>query len=233
MEGTLLRELQNQDKQFRVYGGGEQTDIDTQFASRSVSVTHETLPPGAPDPFVVIEEHGEFAGAISVSDFQELLEPPIVRPGERDDIPAGYRVLVDLLDETVFTSLERRQLLAVSREIEDRALRVGSGTLRASFQTFSRFEPQMELYRRLAAETDLDIHVSGVEDWTPPDIPGLTYHPDTEGRLERYWMVAFDGGPQEIQACGLVATERRDEYDGVWTYDSGKVETILSTLRTV
>lgn len=232
MDGSLLAELQDQDKEFRVYRAGAETDIDTQFATRSVTVTHESLPPGGPDPFVVIEEDGEFAGAIGVTDLQDLLEPPIVRPGEDDDTPAGYEVLFDVLDETVFTALERRQLLAVSREIEDRAMRVGTGTLRVSFQTLSRFKSQAEVYRQLAAETDLEIHIYGVDDWTPPEIPQITYHGLTESPLERYWILAFDGGPDERQACGLVANERTAGYDGVWTYDADLVEKILTTLKT-
>lgn len=231
MFDSLLADAQRGERQFTVYRAGEETDIEVQFEAYDIDVVHGELPPGGPDPFLVIEEHGEFAGAIALEELEVLLEPPIVRPGDREDVSPGYSVLFDVLDETVFTAMERRQLLAVSREIEDRAYRVGTGTLRVSFQTLSTFESQAPVYRRLAAETDLDIHIYGVDDWTPPEIAGITYHEVAADTLGRYWVLAFDGGSDEMQACGLVAQERTEGYDGVWTDDPEMVGEILRELE--
>jgi hypothetical protein len=228
MFDSLLAEVQNRGRQFTVYEGEEDTGIPSQFATQAVSVRQEKLPAGGPAPFVVIEQDGEFAGALPVEELQKLIEPPIVRPGERDDVSEGFGVLFDILDDTVFTAMNRRQLLGVSREIEDRATRVGTGTLRASFQDWSRLEPQIELYRYLAGYTDLDIHIYGIEPDDTPAIPGVTYHRGE--RLDRYWSLAFDGGDGESQSCALVAREQTDGYDGFWTYDPGLVEEILATL---
>lgn len=230
MLDSLLSEIRGREKQFTVYRSGDETDVEVQFATHNVGVTHRELPPGGPYPFLVIEENGEFAGAIGLEDLNWLLEPPIVRPGEHDGVSDGYRVLFDVLDETVFTAMERRQLLAISREIEDRAFRVGSGTLRVGFQTLSTFESQVEVYRQLATRTDLDIHVHGVADWTPPEIAGVTYHGVTDHALERYWVLAFDGGPDETQACGLVGQEQPDGYSGFWTDDAEIVGDIVAEL---
>lgn len=128
--------------------------------------------------------------------------------------------------------MSRRELLAVSREIEDRASRVGEGTLRASFQTLSTFRSQTSVYRTLCAENDLEIHVYGVEDWTPPAIDGITYHTGEGARFEPYWALAYDGGPDETQASGLVAEEHTDGYTGFWTNDAATVETIAATFET-
>lgn len=228
MFDPLLAEVQDQSRQFTVYEGDEETGIPSQFATHPVNVRQERLPAGGPAPFVVIEQDGEFAGALPADEFQKLLEPPIVRPGERDDVSEGFGVLFDVLDDTVFTAMNRRQLLAVSREVEDRATRVGVGTLRASFQDWSRFEPQIDLYRYLASHTDLDIHIYGIERDDAPAIPGVTYHRGE--RLDRYWSLAFDGGADESQSCALVAREQTDGYDGFWTYDPGLVDEILGTL---
>ncbi len=227
---SLLADVKRRTKTFIVYRSDDATAIESQFASHNVSVDHRELPSAVPEPFLVIEDDGAFAGAIALSELEGLLEPPIVRPEADDAVSTGYRVLFDVLDETVFTAMERSQLLAVTREIEDRAFRVGTGTLRVAFQSFSTFEPQVKLYRTLGTRTDLDIHVHGTRDWTPPKIPNVTYHPDTDGTLDRYWVLAFDGGERETHTCALVAQEQDDGYDGFWTDDTEFVEDVLAEL---
>jgi DICT domain-containing protein len=86
------------------------------------------------------------------------------------------------------------------------------------------------VYRRLATETDLDVHVYGAADWNPPEIAGITYHGLGDDALERYWVLAFDGGTDETRACGLVAREEPGGYDGFWTDDPEVVRTILAEL---
>ncbi|WP_054583405.1 DICT sensory domain-containing protein [Halolamina pelagica] len=159
------------------------------------------------------------------------MEPPIVRPSDPEDVGEAYRALLEVLDGTVFATLDRQQLQATSREFESRAWQVGRGTLRVGFQSLSAFEPQTEAYQRLGAETDLDIHVYGQPDWSPPTIPNVTYHRDTAGTLAPYWFMAFDGGTEESQRCALVAREHDDGYRGFWTYDPSLVGDILDTLE--
>lgn len=207
-----------------------ETDLEERLAAHGVSVDSRRLPPGGPDPFLVIERDGAFAGALGVGAAERLLEPPIVRPGEREGVSEGYRVFFELLEETVFSAMERRQLLAVSREIEDRAYRVGSGKLSVSFQTFSTFESQLGVYRHLAAETDLDIRIHGLADWTPPEIAGITYHGYTDDILGRYWILAFTDDTDGTQSCGLLARERSDSYEGFWTDDPNTVDDIRTAL---
>lgn len=226
---TLLATVRRHDRRFVVYRHGGERALAERFAAHAVDVEHRDLPRGGPEPFLVIEADGEFAGAIALDELRWLLEPPIVRPAQPDEVSAGYRVLFDVLDETVFTALSRRQLLAVSREIEDRALRVGDGTLHASFQLLSAFESQVERYRRLA-ETGLAIHVYGVADWSPPEIPGVRFHERSDPTLDRYWALAFDGGSEPMQACGLVGQETADGYDGFWTDDAGLAGRIADAL---
>lgn len=229
---TLVASARQHRTRFTVYTAEPNPDLATQFENRGVTVAERQLPAGAPEPFVTIHDDGEFVGALGLADLEELLAPPVVRPGSREDASAGYRALFELLENTVFSSLDRRQLLGTSREIEDRAFRVGRGTLRASFQSFSAFEAQTDVYRHLATETALDIHVYGEDDWTPPDIDGVTYHPSTAETVERFWVVAFDGGGEEMQACALVARQEGDgEYAGVWTYEPDTVEEILADLE--
>jgi hypothetical protein len=252
---SLFDDVRNRRKEFVVYRHGGPTDLEAQFATHNVRITCRTLPPGASTPFLVIREDGEFRGALSLADLEGLLTLPIVRPVEREDVSAGYRALFDVVDDTVFTSMARRELLAVSREIEDRVRRVGRGTFRVSFQALSIFESQLDVYRRLANETDLDIHIYGSDDWIPPEIAGITYHSDIDPSLEQYWVLVFDGegkggecdegdeddggsvesgddsGTGNSQTCALVAQERADGYRGFWTDDAAMVSRVLRTLE--
>ncbi|WP_229115693.1 DICT sensory domain-containing protein [Halapricum desulfuricans] len=227
---SYFQEFQATDYRITVYRSDGPTDIEEWFDAHGVTVEQRHLPPGGPDPFVVLEADGEFVGSLGVTALEGLLEPPLVRPTEREGVTAGYSAVFDLIDDTLVRGMTRRELLAVSREIEDRAYRVGRGTLRVSFQTLSTFESQADVYRTLATDTDLDIHIYGVADWKPPEIRGVTYHGQPGEGIDRHWVLAFDGGTDETQACGLLAREQADGYDGVWTNDPEQVAEIATTL---
>mgnify|MGYP000053045223 CR=1 FL=1 len=229
MFDSFFDAIRTREKEFIVYGESEDTDITAQFASHNVTVTHRDLPGVGLEAFLVIVEGGEFAGAIALRDLEGLLTPPIVRPGANEGVSRGYRALFEVVDNTLFRSMSRRELLAVTREIEDRAFRVGRGTLRVSFQRLSTFRSQVDVYRHLAGDTDLDVHVYGADDWDPPEIEGVVYHGTHDSPLERHWAIAFDGGGTD-HACALVARELSDGYLGCWTDDPRLVEEVLATL---
>jgi hypothetical protein len=230
MFGSLITGVGDRDTRFTVYRRDSETRVNPELRRQGVRIEYAELPPGGPEPFVVIEQDGEFTGALALSAFESLTDPPVVRPGVGEGVSRPYRVLFEALDETVFEALERRQLLAVSREIEDRAYRVGTGRLRVGFQSFSVFHSQTDVYTRLATETDLDIHVYGSGDRDPHEIPAISYHAPADDEFERYWFLAFDGGAAESQACGLVAGENTDQYEGFWTDDPEVVGDILAKL---
>jgi hypothetical protein len=230
MLGSYIKAAQRRRKRFVVYSDAA-VDLAAQFSTRNVTVERRELPEPGPDPFVNIYDGERFLGAISLANLQMLLEPPIDRPTEDEGIGDAYRALLEVLDGTVFSTLDRRQLQATSREFETRALQVGHGTLRVGFQSLAAFAPQTAEYRHLGEATDLDIHVYGQPDWTPPTIPNVTYHRDTEGVLTPYWFLAFDGGDNPSQRCALIAKEGDDGYWGFWSYDSSLVGDILETLR--
>lgn len=233
MLDSLIDTIEGGKRRCTVYRGSEPTDIERWLRDRGVVVESRPLPPGGPDPFVELEADGEVVGVVGVESIEELTTPPIVRPEEGDGTSEGYRVLFEMLERTVLSGMRRRTLLAVSREIEDRAFRVGTGTLRVGFQTLSAFRAQTDVYRTLGTETGLDIHVYGVADWLPPAVAGVTYHADGTGRLEPYWVLAYDGGPDRTRSCGLVARERSDGYTGFWTDDPATVEGIAAAFETV
>ena len=234
MLDSLLADARSSDHQFVIHSADPEMAAADWFRNHNVDVIHRPLPSGIPRPFLVVERDGEFVGVLDLEEVERLLEPPIEPPSPREALSEGHQGFFDALSDTVFTSISRRELLAVSREIEDRAHRVGEGTLHVSFQRLSAFQSQRRVYERIAAETSLDIHVHGVDDWTPPRSQGITYHAHQDGRLEPYWVLAFDGGPEAMQASGLVAEERRDEgFTGFWTHDEETVDRIFSSVASV
>ncbi|WP_336327629.1 DICT sensory domain-containing protein [Halovenus sp. HT40] len=233
MFDELFDSVEQQHKKCTVYSASSDTDLDERLATRNVSVTHRELPSGGPRPFVTIREDNDTVGALSVQRLKGLLSPTVDQSLDANTIDPGSSETFELFDETLFRSLDRRQLLLASREIEDRALRVGSGTLRAQFQTWDSFEPQKEIYHRLTTETDLSVHLYGPSDRTPSDLDGITVHSDPTGTLAPFWCLAFDGGPDPQQACVLLAKEGNAGYEGFWSYDPDLVARVVDELKTV
>ena len=231
MLGSLLDEVRSSERQFVIHSDDPETAAADWFRNHNVGVTHRPLPEGIPRPFLVVERDGEFVGVLGLDEVERLLEPPIDPPAPREELSPGHRAFFDALADTVFTSISRRELLAVSREIEDRAHRVGDGLLHVSFQRLSAFQSQRHVYEEIAVETTLDIYVHGVDDWTPPEGSRIRYHAHQDDRLAPYWVLAFDGGPEASQASALVAEERPGEgFTGFWTHDAEIVDRILSTV---
>ena len=200
----------------------EPSDLAARFDTRNVTVEHRPLPPTADEGFVVIRDERGFRGAVSIATLEEFLSPPIRRPWDLELLPPAYRAIYDLLDDTLFGSLDRRQLLATARELENLAYRTGRGTLRVGFQSLSAFRAQEEVYRRLADDTDLDIHV-----YVSPEAPAedasrwpVTVHTEPADVVGRYWFLVFDGGGDDERTFALVAEQRGpDSFYGFWTYD--------------
>ena len=228
----LISDAQRRDKTFTIYSDDPDMDILDRLSNQGVVVRHRRLPTGQA-PFVTIHDDGEYLGALQLSDLAELLTPPVVCPGSRETLSPPYRALYEMLENTVFTALDRRQLLGASREIEDRAFRVGHGTLRVSFESKAALDAQTETYRYLADNTALDVHIYGDTAWDFPAIDGVIVHESADTAIEKFWSLGFDGGGDEMQACGLVARADNGEFTGFWTYDPDTVGEILSVLEAV
>jgi len=208
-----------------VYYASDPGDVAERFVARNVDVTVRELPPDGPEPFVTVRDDSGFRGAVTASTLERLLAPPRAANRHGEDVSPAYGAVVELLDDTVFASLSRRQLLATTREFEDRAWRTGAGVLHAGFQTAEEFEAQRSTYGRLA-DTGLDVHVHVAA----PDLdaPGLTVHLNSEWAAT-HWFLAFDG-PRDTQ-CALVAEKRsEDDFEGAWTYDPDLVARVLDDL---
>jgi len=214
-----------------VYAPERQAALEAYFGSRNVTVEHESLPNDGSGGFVVVTAEGEFVGSASVQAVRELLSPSdrVLETGSSTPI----RLPMNLLAETTFVSFDRRQLLAASREFEDRAYREGEGALRVGFQSLSKSSAQRKVYEAFIDGTDLDVHVYGVPDWSP-ELPGVTVHAIDATEIGTFWFVVFDGGDDPEQACALLAEEMPDDPDsfrGFWTYDPETVAALDAYLR--
>ncbi|SDJ90380.1 DICT sensory domain-containing protein [Natronorubrum texcoconense] len=189
-------------------------------------VEHRTLPSvtAASQAFLVVREDAEFVAAVGLDAVREFLEPPVYDPWDERVDETTYRRVIDIFESTVWHDLDRRRLLAVSREIENRAWRVGSGTLRVGFQRADALEKMVPVYNRLAAESALEIHVYIDDEWDQPSIPGVTIHPDSGDEIGSCWFLVFDGDGDELWNSALLATETDPGvFDGFWVDDTRQV----------
>lgn len=229
---TLLEAAEQHKKSLVVYAP-DPTDVTTQFNTRNARIDHHTLPEGATEGFITIRDDDQFRGAISLSSLETYLEPPIHRPWNLDALSPEYRALFELLDNTLFGSLSRRQLLATARELEDRAYREGAGTFRVGFQSLSAFTAQKAVYRRLADETALDIHIYVRAEASTADMESVpvTFHTEPADQVGRFWFLMFDGNGDDRRKCALVAEERDpDSFYGFWTYEPTVVDQAFAAI---
>ncbi|WP_207590312.1 DICT sensory domain-containing protein [Halomontanus rarus] len=227
----ILADVEDRRRTLVVYSSVDRPEILDRFTFRNVTVERRSLPGETAQGFAVVR-NDEFVGSIGLEELQLLLEPPFAPPWDETIIGEAYCALYELLDDILFTSLDRRQLLGASREIENRAWHVGSGTLRAGFQRFSALETQLPVYTRLARETDLEIHVYSKDEWKPASSPGFAYYGDSHEDIGRFWFLSFDGGGDDRQMGALLAEERTpDEFVGFWTYDPELVAELSRTVR--
>lgn len=242
-------------------------EIARQFSTRNVDVVERTLPGtdvletsgpeasdrgtsnrGTNDPgFVVLrDENGTFRAAMGIDRLGVVVAPGADHYHAADDpdteILDGLGNGYDFLEETLFASYDRRQLLAATREIEDRAWRRGSGRLLVGFQTAAALRAQVDAYDRLAAR-GLQITVF-IEDETtdsndaPIDDSGMEVLEEAidvivsdADEIGRFWLLAYDGDGDDYSKCALLGEERNpDRYYGFWTYDPDRVDELIDYL---
>ena len=196
------------------------------FADRNVRVVGESTESGRPGQFVTLSDAGDVLTATGLTELRAILDgEAVLNVAERP-----YDSLLAHLDETMFTSWDTAQMVAASREIEDRAFRVDDGTLHAGFQYTSTLQNELPVYERLGS-TAVDVHAYAVPDEDPPESDGLAFHVERAEEIEQSWFVVFDGGGTDAH-CALLAEERAPRsFYGFWTYDESTVEWVVEYLE--
>ena len=227
----LIAGVEDHEKTLTVFNADDGTikALREQFHDRNLSVSGEQTTSGKPKAFVVLADEDEFVTAASI-DTVLASDDEKKDPGFEGE---PYRPILDHLDETMFTSYDIEQMVAASREIEDRAWRVGKGSVHSGFQRLSILESQMKIYEQLAEKGTLDVHAYAVPD---ADVPkhdtDLTIHVERSDEIERSWFVAYDGAGIDVNKCALLAEEREPRtFYGFWTYDPTTVDFIIDHLE--
>jgi len=204
-------------------------DLRARFADRNVRVVRETTGSGRPGEFLTLSDDDGVYTATAIDAFYDSLEDR-----ERVLGADGAGSVLDHLDETLFTSWSIGRMVAASREIEDRAWRVGEGALHAGFQTVSTLQGERDLYDRLG-DSAVEVHAYAVPDIDPPDHSTFQLHLDRSEEIATSWFVVFDDGVDDettTQKCALLAEERDPrEFYGFWTYDPATVDYIVDHLE--
>lgn len=198
------------------------------FVDRNVSVESASSDEG-PSNFAVLRTDETFHTAVSVDEI--LKRPEDIEPGfERD----SYAPILDHLDEMLFTSYDREQMLSATREIEDRAWRVGAGEIHAGFQVGRNISPQLETYRRLGSRDELSVHAYVYPDSDIPRVDQFQLHLSRSDEIRNSWFVVYDGNGVDDYKCALVAEETDSDvgFSGFWTYDPATVDYITNYLVT-
>jgi hypothetical protein len=221
----LVADVERSEKTLVVHNADAETveSVVERFATRNVRVTTASTASGPP-AYAVLSDGDRVLSAASLSE--------LVPDGGTPRTPAfaaePYRPILDELDEATFTSHDAGRMLAASREIEDRAWRVG-GTLYAGFQRYSRLEPQLSVYEQLGSRAGLDVVAFGYPDTELPDHRDtFAVFPDRSAEIRDVWFVAYDGGGDDDSKCALLAEEREPRrFYGFWTYDPATVDDVF------
>jgi DICT domain-containing protein len=206
-------------------------DIRAYFGALNVRITGRQTPSGAPEDVAVLSNETDVLAVVDVATLRQLLEDAPRGPDQLGIADGNYEDILRYLKETTFTSYDTEQLLYASREIEDRARRVGQGSIHAGFQQCSVMAEQQPVYSDLARR-GVSVHAYGVPDATPPDLGSAHVHAVSTDEIAETWFVVFDGGGDDTQKSALLAHERdEDAFYGVLTYDPGFVDHILEYLN--
>ncbi|MBX0286186.1 sensor protein [Halomicroarcula sp. F28] len=230
-----LEAIESRRKTLDVYTDKAATvaELAAQFSTRNVQVIQNEYAVGADTEFMVVRNaEGDPQGALGVEQFRTLIAPDIHPPWERSGTEADLADLFDFLDSTLFTSFSRRQMLAVSREIEERAWRVDTGVLYVGFQNATAVDAQAAVYNRFARRSAVGLQLF-IEDEFDGRLDGSIDVVSGEGEeIGRFWFLLFDGGGADQSKCGLLAEEREPgRFYGFWTYRPGIVDEIIDYLR--
>ena len=227
----VIGSVERREKRLTVFDPPDATVVDElreYFASQTVRIDVGTTDSSLSGYAVLSDEDDD--EVLAAVDLRHLTGDLTAAPGEE----RAFAPILEHLDETTFTSYSLAQMMAATREMEDRAWRVGAGELHAGFQHVGAIRAQTDVYEDLAT-SDLDIHTYCAPSDDHPRIGGVTIHQEDTDEIRESWFVVFDGGDDDDDACALLAQERGDrgsrDFYGFWTYDPEIVTAVIDHLN--
>lgn len=227
--------IRHHQKEFRLFNVDQSDaiheELGTFFQTQNVRITADRTASGKPTEIGVLSDATGVLAVVDVSTLRELLEDVPTGTGDLGVAGEGYESVLRHLKKTTFTSRDAEQLLYASREIEDRARRVGQGSIHTGFQRCSVIAEQRSIYADLARR-GVSVHAYGVPDARPPDLGPGHVHAVSTDEIAETWFVVFDGGGDDTQKTALLAYERDENaFSGFWTYDPSIVDRVLNHLN--
>lgn len=205
-------------------------DLRDYFSTQNVAIDGAQTRSGEPANVAVLRHNGEVLASVPAAQLQELLAGGGLRETGVGIDDADYHEILQHLKETTFTSAKNAEMVTISHEIEDRALRVGGGRLLVGFQKPAKLNDQADRYERLATR-EIDVHTFAVPG-PPVDIDGLTHHSEPHPEIRESWVVVFDGDGEADYKTALLAVERApNRFDGFWSDDPEIVDSIETHLE--
>lgn len=222
--------------------------LETTFEEQPIQVDEHAVSDRDDDVVVLSKETDSGREILAASPLEELMNTILLvnsdlyRTGQTDldgfELPA---VLTEL-DDVPFTlrgypesDNEKLLLVAISRYIERNAWRGGAGRLRSSFQRLSRITDERGtrvVYDKIAS-TDVQTHIYGVPDWTPPFDAGVRSHGGYTADYRDSWFVVYTPPDDDIPGTtdqppvALLALEAEPRrWEGYWTFDPSLVADI-------
>lgn len=209
------------------------------FDRQSVTVNGSDVVPDAVSPstdMVYLLDDGEIIAASPLEDVADsvlLVNSDLYITGTRSAEEVDLPDVIAALDEGYFrlrgypeSNKEKLLLITISRYIERTALEQGSGKHRVSFQNLSRVEDERgtkAVYERLA-DTDVDVHLYGMPDWTPPPDYDVTIHGGWGPDFRSSWFVVYvPDTPSQPHVALLAVEDESRTWNGFWTYDADTV----------
>jgi len=210
--------------------------LDRLFEKQPISVTDGSSEQS--DDIVAVRD-GEIVATASADTLLRtvfLINSDVYTTGSRPLTETAFPDVLKAFEETPFrlrgypeSDSEKLLFIAASRGIERIAHAAGEGTLRVGFQAFSRLVDERGTYRvyEQLSETDLDVHIYGVEDTSLPAEFGFTPHAGTSRFYRRSWFVVFQPSSADGQPAGMFAVEREpNEWKGFWTFHRQRVDSM-------
>jgi hypothetical protein len=144
----LVGAIRNRERELVVFNAGDadrlRRELAASFETQNVRVTARRTTSGRPTDVAVLSGADGVLEVLDAALLRDLLDHDPAGLGVAD---AAYADLLRHLKETTFTSYDTERMLYTSREIEDRARRVGRGRIHTGFQRCSVIGDQRAIYR--------------------------------------------------------------------------------------